>query len=455
MKPDPLKILIQESDNHTLERLVSLFDSAGFEVIPARTGHEILKLTAERKPEILLLDAILADMPLRDLCNKIKYDPYTQDSFIILFTDDISGDDGLRNRLADGADGIISRFLRDKDLLSRIHSYLRTRSVEMSLRMSDEKFRYMADSLPILIWLSGVDTLCYYFNQPWLDYTGRTHEQETGNGWAEGVHPDDFDRCLKIYLSSFEKRQKFEMEYRLKQADGTYGWVLDRGRPRIDQEGVFSGYIGSCMDITQLKAYEEELTAYKASLEAANKELRSALERESQLARTDALTGIHNRHYLMDLTRHELAISARYKQSLTVMMIDMDNFKLVNDTYGHVVGDQVIQNAARVIRNILRSTDLFARFGGDEFVAVLPMTDVFQAMILGERIRKDILANPLQMDKGPVTCTVSIGIGDITQPAGSDDNAIDKVNISHIFQKADEALYLSKTSGRNMVNMIH
>jgi len=133
------------------------------------------------------------------------------------------------------------------------------------------------------------------------------------------------------------------------------------------------------MDITQLKTYEAELTSYKVSLEEANKELRSALERESLLARTDALTGINNRHYLLDLARHELAISARYNQPLSVLMIDLDNFKHINDTYGHMVGDQVIQKTANVIPGMLRSTDLFARFGGDEFVAVLPMTDGPQA----------------------------------------------------------------------------
>ncbi len=454
MIPTPTKILIREADSHSLERLRSLFETAGFETIAVKTGAEIISLTAEKKPEILLIDPVIPEMPIDELCKIIRSDPHTRDTFIILFTDNVTGEDGQRSRFAAGADGIISRFLRDRDLLARIQSYIRTRGVEMALRLSDEKFRYMADSLPILIWLSGTDTLCYYFNQPWLDYTGRTHEQEMGNGWAEGVHPDDFDRCLKIYLNSFEVRQKFEMEYRLKQADGSYGWVLDRGRPRIDDDGIFSGYIGSCMDITQLKTYEAELTSYKVSLEEANKELRSALERESLLARTDALTGINNRHYLLDLARHELAISARYNQPLSVLMIDLDNFKHINDTYGHMVGDQVIQKTANVIRGMLRSTDLFARFGGDEFVAVLPMTDGPQAQILAERIRQEILASPLNIEKQLVQFTVSIGVADIAQNSESDGKAHSKANIDHIFQKADEALYISKTSGRNMVNML-
>ncbi|MEI6291885.1 MAG: diguanylate cyclase [Chloroflexota bacterium] len=454
MIPTPTKILIRVEDPQSLERLQTLLDTAGFETTSAATAAEVISMAIELHPEILLLDPVTPAITIDELCRVVKSNPKTRDTFIIFLTGGLSGEDGQRSLLAAGADGSISRSLLDRDILARLQAFVRTRSVEIALRLSDEKFRYMADSLPILIWLSGTDTLCYYFNQPWLDYTGRTHEQELGNGWAEGVHPDDFQRCLKIYLSSFELRQKFEMEYRLKQADGTYGWVLDRGRPRVDENGLFSGYIGSCMDITQLKTYEAELTSYKASLEEANKELRSALERESHLARTDALTGIHNRHYLLDLTRRELDISARYKQPLSVLMIDLDNFKHINDTFGHMAGDQVIQKAASIIRNILRSVDLFARFGGDEFVAVLPMTDGSQAQILAERIRQDIQNNPLAIGTDLVHFTVSIGISDITQTAGKEDRSYSKANMDHIFQKADEALYLSKTSGRNKVSIL-
>ena len=128
---------------------------------------------------------------------------------------------------------------------------------EERLRESEERFRNMADTAPVLIWGSGPDRRCTFFNKVWLDFTGRTLEQELGNGWAEGVHTDDLDRCLAIYSSSFDARQRFQVEYRLRRADGTYRWLLDSGVPRFTASGVFEGYIGSCIDVTDFKRAQE------------------------------------------------------------------------------------------------------------------------------------------------------------------------------------------------------
>ena len=117
------------------------------------------------------------------------------------------------------------------------------------LTESEDRFRKVANHAPVLIWMSGTDKLCYFFNSAWLEFTGRTLEQESGNGWAEGVHPDDFDRCLEIYISSFDKKEEFYMEYRLKRHDGEFRWLSDRGVPRFGLDGTFEGYIGACMDI--------------------------------------------------------------------------------------------------------------------------------------------------------------------------------------------------------------
>ena len=124
---------------------------------------------------------------------------------------------------------------------------------ESDLMESEQRFRIVANAAPVLIWKSDVDKLCYWFNKTWLDFTGRTLEQEQGNGWAEGVHPDDLKLCFEIYTSHFDARQPFYMEYRLRRHDGEYRWLSDSGVPRIDEQGVFSGYIGSCSDITVTK----------------------------------------------------------------------------------------------------------------------------------------------------------------------------------------------------------
>ncbi|MFZ4858134.1 MAG: PAS domain S-box protein [Desulfuromonadaceae bacterium] len=130
---------------------------------------------------------------------------------------------------------------------------------------SEDRFKNMANTTPVLIWLSGTDKLCYWFNQAWLDFTGRTMAQEAGNGWTEGVHPDDLERCLATYIKAFDNRQPFSMEYRLRAADGQYRWLIDNGVPTY-AENAFTGYIGSCVDITGQKIVEKELSETTALL---------------------------------------------------------------------------------------------------------------------------------------------------------------------------------------------
>jgi two-component system, LuxR family, sensor kinase FixL len=137
---------------------------------------------------------------------------------------------------------------------------------EEELRESEARFRLVADAAPVLIWMSGPDKLCTFFNKGWLDFTGRTMEQELGNGWAEGIHSDDLKQCLEIYGSSFDARQPFTMEYHLRRNDGEYRWVLDSGTPRFAHDGAFLGYIGSCIDITERKRAEEK---FRTVLDAA------------------------------------------------------------------------------------------------------------------------------------------------------------------------------------------
>jgi two-component system sensor kinase FixL len=129
---------------------------------------------------------------------------------------------------------------------------------EEELRESEARFRTVANAAPVMIWMSDPDKLCTFFNKGWLDFTGRSLEQELGNGWAEGVHREDIDRCLDIYQNSFNARESFTMEYRLRRSDGEYRWVLDIGTPRFASDGAFLGYIGSCIDITERKAAEEK-----------------------------------------------------------------------------------------------------------------------------------------------------------------------------------------------------
>ena len=126
------------------------------------------------------------------------------------------------------------------------------------LSESEKRFQIVADAAPVLIWMADADALCVWFNQVWYDFVGRTLEQEAGNGWTEGVHPDDFVYCLDIYITHFNLRQSFKMEYRLKHHSGEYRWLLDTGVPRFNADGDFEGYIGSCVDIHDMKQMQLE-----------------------------------------------------------------------------------------------------------------------------------------------------------------------------------------------------
>jgi PAS domain S-box-containing protein len=132
-----------------------------------------------------------------------------------------------------------------------------------------EEYASLVEQAPILVWRAGQDGACDYFNARWYAFTGRTPAQEMGHGWAEGVHPDDLQRCLGIYTDHFGRRAIFEMEYRLRRHDGAWRWIFDRGVPFFDPAGGFLGYIGSCVDVTdRVEAQQALVAAREAQIRA-------------------------------------------------------------------------------------------------------------------------------------------------------------------------------------------
>ncbi|MEE9914168.1 MAG: PAS domain S-box protein [Deltaproteobacteria bacterium] len=155
-------------------------------------------------------------------------------------------------------------------------------SLEEELRENEVHFRTLADSGQALIWTSGIDKKCSYFNRTWLAFTGRTLEQEQGDGWVQGVHPDDLNRCVDTYVSAFDRREKFSMDYRIRRYDGEYRWIKDDGTPRFNSRGEFIGYIGHCLDITDHKQAEDNIRRLNDDLE------QKVQERTAELKRTIA-----------------------------------------------------------------------------------------------------------------------------------------------------------------------
>lgn len=209
--------------------------------------------------------------------------------YIGIYTDALANQTGFeatfRFRRADGeyrwfkSIGL-PRFASDGTLMGYVGSSLDitdVKNVEEALRESEARFRYMADNAPVMIWVSGADKKSTYFNKNWLDFTGRSLEEEINDGWENGLHSEDRPRCVQTFDSAFEKREAFRIEYKMRRADGVYRWILDCGAPRFSSDGGFLGFIGSCIDITERKEAEQALVKAHHELN----ELKNELEEEN------------------------------------------------------------------------------------------------------------------------------------------------------------------------------
>lgn len=274
-------ILIVDDEPESLALLTSILSSEGYQVRSANSGKLALASVTGWVPQLILLDRRMPDMDGFEVCRRLKISEKNRNVPLIFLSAANDLDEQVAGLALGAVDYIVKPFQRE-ELLARVGTHLelgllrtrleeqvseRTRELSATveqLRESEERFRNMADTAPVLIWVSGPDKECTFFNEGWLTFTGRSMERELGKGWAENVHPDDLDRCWETYSSSFDGRLNFQMEYRLRRADGEYRWLMDNGVPRFEPGGVFAGYIGSCVDMTDIKvAHEEDLNRQK------------------------------------------------------------------------------------------------------------------------------------------------------------------------------------------------
>lgn len=338
---------------------------------------------------------IFGGRPADDLIGKVLWEEYPQIVHTDFFSQFRSAVDEKRPMHFDAYSSINGRWwethaypTRDrldvflKDITERKQS-------ETALIHARDYYLSLFDEFPALIWRAGVDAKCDYFNKTWLKFTGRTAEQEKGYGWTEGVYKEDLDRCVTTYLEAFKARQPFQMEYRLRRFDGKYCWIQDLGYPYFGLSGDFEGYIGSCYDITEQKQNEAQIR---------------------DLAYHDPLTGLYNRKAFRERLEQELDHAKRSDGKLAVLFMDLNNFKEINDRFGHDTGDQALVMIAKTLQNELRANDMVARLGGDEFTILLPdLKNLDVPRSVAKRVLMDV-KQPLIIEGVTIELSTSIGV---------------------------------------------
>ena len=310
------------------------------------------------------------------------------------------------------------------------------KQAEELLKDSERRFRNLVETTSDWIWEIDANGVYTYASPRIRDILGFESSEIIGKRPEDFMPPEEAKRVLGIFTSIFASRSQFSnLENKNLHKDGRVIILETSGVPIADNDGVFRGYRGIDRDITERKLAEQ-------ALEAANRELQTALALQQQLAHTDALTGINNRRHLYELAEHEFEIATRYQQPLSVIMFDIDHFKQVNDTFGHTVGDQILQGVTQVASAELRSADVIGRYGGEEFVIILPMTNAKKAYPLAERIRLGVAAMRVPTEKGDATVTLSIGIVEIN-------HGVQTCSIEVMIRNADETMYAAKQAGRN------
>jgi PAS domain S-box-containing protein len=255
--------------------IMRILEEGGYCVVEGETAADALRLSADR-PDLIVLDVRLPDGSGFELAKGFKSQESTTDIPLLLISASFTSPNERARGLDSGADSYLTHPVEPPVLLATVRALLRGRDAELKLRESELRFRSMANAAPVMIWLGDAEGNAEWFSQSWLDFVGQSLDEQVGQGFASVVHPDDLARVNESYRASSEARTPFRIELRVRRRDGTYGWVLNSGTPRIDDDGTFNGYVGSCVDITDRKDGELEREQLLARERAARTEADTA-----------------------------------------------------------------------------------------------------------------------------------------------------------------------------------
>jgi PAS domain S-box-containing protein len=324
------------------------------------------------------------------------------------------------------------------------------KQAELKLAESEQSYRTLADSGRALIWTAGLDKKCDYFNQPWLAFTGRTLEQELGDGWLEGVHPDELQRCLDVYVGAFDRREQFSMDYRLRRHDGEYRWIQNDGSPRYAATGEFIGYIGHCLDITERRRIERSLAEKEIRL-------RTLVQTIPDLIWLKDVNGV----YLTCNTMFERFFGAREAEIVGKTDYDFIDRALADFFHEHDMkamaagkptsNEEWITFADDGRRALLDTTNTPMHDPEGKLIGVLGIArDITGHRTLEEQLRQaqkmesiGTLAGGIAHDFNNILSAI-IGYGHITLMKMPQDDPL-RLNVEHMLESADRAAALTQS----------
>ena len=315
------------------------------------------------------------------------------------------------------------------------------RRAQAELEVSMARYFDLYDLAPVGYFTLSENGLILEANLTAANLMNMDRSKLVNNPLSRYILSEDADIYYQHQKKLIETGEPQVCELRMIRKDGTAFWARMEATAAQNAEGD-PVYRTVLSEMTELKQAEETLLRSKEMLELANRELEQALAREQQLASTDGLTGLYNRRHFFELAAREFNAALRYQHRLAMLMFDMDGLKQINDTFGHAAGDRLLVMVAQTAAAQIRSVDVLARYGGDEFVVLLPQTSTQKALPIAERIRTSIEAMRMETDKGPLGITLSIGMAEIRHAP------VDE-NVENVFQRADKALYTAKAEGRN------
>ena len=449
------RVLVVDDVPANVKLLEARLSAEYFDVTTTMSGVEALAVCTRAECDIVLLDVMMPDMNGFEVCRRLKQNPLTQHIPVIMVTALDQPSDRVRG-LDAGADDFLTKPVSEVALIARVRSLARLKMMTDELRMR------AVTSKEIGIQLPGNEAVADAGRGGRIlvvDDRQVSHERFSSvlaNEHAVEVEPNpnqalfhaaegDFD--LLIISLEIENFDSLRLCSQVRSLDRTRNVPIlaitdgnDNARMIRGLEIGVNDYLIRPVDKGELLARVRTQIRKKRYAER----LRENVQQSIEMAITDALTGLYNRYYMESHLAALIEQAAARNKSLTVIMLDIDYFKAINDSYGHDAGDDVLRQLATRVRKSIRGIDLACRYGGEEFVIVMPETDMAVATIVAERLRRRIAAEPFTIQQGARTLEATISVGIATLDAGDD-------NVAKILKRADQALYRAKRDGRNRV----